>query len=90
MSKLVKILIMFGTLSTLALSGCRTSWNDGYDAGIGDAAKRQYQLIQSLNDAEHYGAKEENYNIKTYKFPAPTEVNGIKYRPHKLEVRAYE
>ena len=85
-----KKLILIWICSGFLLAGCatgRTALEKAYDSGKGDTVKRQYWIMQNRQkDME----KKEDYQVRYYKMPAPTDVNGVKFVPHTMTVRSIE
>lgn len=76
-------------ISIFAFTGCRGPFDDGYALGRADSAKAAYNYIQKVNEAE-YANKGDEPEFRTYSFPGPSEVNGVKFAPHTMNVRTVD
>ena len=74
--------------SVFVIAGCasRSDYEKGYDAGAGDIVKEQYWITQNRQKE----TQKSDYKVRYYKFDAPTNVDGVKYVPHKITVRSVE
>lgn len=62
---------------------------DGYKLGLGDATRRQYEIIQNFQKPQSGGSEKKTFRV--YEFPAPLEENGVKLEPgRKVKLRVEE
>ena len=83
------IIIFSAATGILLIAGCRTAWDDGYMLGKADSAKASYNYLQKLSDSEYANNKDEP-EFRTYSFPGPEEVDGVKFAPHTMTVRTVD
>ena len=62
-------------------------FDSGYQAGLADAAKRQYEIIQT-RQKENNPAQKQRYVI--YEFPGVTKRDGVNFVPHTVKLRVLE
>lgn len=62
-------------------------FKEGYEAGLADSAKIQYQIIQNRQQ-ENLPVQRRRYVI--YEFPGVTERDGVNFVPHTVKLRVLE
>jgi len=68
-------------------SGQRKQYQQGYDMGASDTAKRQYWILQNLQK----GKQEPAYRLTYYRFTIPPDQNApVKTVPRNLAIPIYE
>ncbi len=59
----------------------------GYQMGLADASKRQYEILQN-RQKEDFPARKERFSI--YEFPGVESRNGVNFAPHSVKLRVLE
>ena len=81
-------LALVGVAGGLSACASRSQFERGYDAGAGDAVKRQYWILQNLQRAE---AAADAPRLRVYRLPVEPSPNAaVKTVPYKVAVPILE
>lgn len=62
-------------------------FKEGYEAGLGDAARKQYEIIQNRQKEDRPGHRARYF---IYEFPGVTQRDGVNFAPHTVKLRVME
>lgn len=62
-------------------------FKEGYEAGLGDAARKQYEIIQNRQKEDRPGHRARYF---IYEFPGVTQRDGVNFAPHTVKLRVLE
>lgn len=62
-------------------------YKQGYQQGMADAVKRQYEIIQNRQQTS---SQSERSKFVLYEFPGVTHRNGVNFAPHTVKLRVLE
>lgn len=81
-------LAIAGVAGGLPACASRSQFQRGYDAGAGDAVKRQYWILQNMQQAS---AETAAPRVRVYRLPVePTPDATVKTVPYEIAVPIYE